>query len=128
MIRAENLSSPYQVHFDNDAASAIADTTTDNGGSDTGFRPHELLEAALATCMVMTLRMYAERHNLGCEGIGVEVSLNRADQAHPLFECAVTFPVGLPEDRRARMLEIAGRCPVHKTLASALAFKIVSQG
>lgn len=128
MIRAENLADRYLVRFENSSATGVADTTADKGGGGGGFRPHELLEAALASCMVMTLRMYAERHDLSHEGIGVEVALNRTEPEHPVFECSVSFPAGMAEERRARMLEIAAHCPVHKTLAGSLAFKIVSLG
>lgn len=128
MIRAENLAGKYQVRFGNGTESAIADTTADKGGCGDGFRPHELLEAALASCMAMTLRMYAERHGFSYAGIDIAVELDRADPEHPVFACTVGFPADMPEERRARMLEIAGRCPVHKTLASSLAFRIVSQG
>jgi len=128
MIRAENLAGQYQVQFGNGSASGIADTTADKGGAGCGFRPHELLEAALASCTVMTLRMYAEKHDFSHAGICVDVVLNRTHPGNPVFECSVTFPAGFPEERRARMLEIAARCPVHKTLASTFAFKIDSQG
>jgi len=68
------------------------------------------------------------QHGFSYAGIGVKVGLDRTRPERPVFECCVSFPAGFPEERRARMLEIAGCCPVHKTLASTLAFKIDSQG
>lgn len=123
MIRAENLASPYQIAFHNGEQSGRADTAADKGGSGQGFRPHELLEAALASCMVMTLRMYAERHAIDHAGIGVAVRLNRGDPEHPVFESTLSFPAGFPEDRRERMLQVVERCPVHRTLAAGFGFR-----
>jgi putative redox protein len=125
MVRAENLANPYQVAFQNGTQSGVADTAAGKGGSGQGFRPHELLEAALASCMVMTLRMYAERHAIDYTGIGVAVRLDRTDPEHPVFESAVSFPADFPADRRGRMLQVAERCPVHRTLAAGLGFRTV---
>ncbi len=125
MIRAENLAEPYQLAFHSGEQSGRADATADKGGGGQGFRPHELLEAALASCMLMTLRMYAERHAIDHAGIGVEVRLERTDPEHPVFESAVSFPADFPADRRERMLQVAERCPVHRTLAAGFGFRTV---
>jgi putative redox protein len=50
------------LHPDAAKTIAIVDTTSGKGGYGDGFHPHELLEAALATCMNMTIRMYAQKH------------------------------------------------------------------
>jgi putative redox protein len=112
MIRAENLAEPYQLAFHRGEQSGRADATADNGGGGQEFRPHELhelLEAVLASCMLMTLRMYAERHAIDHAGISVEVRLERTDPAH----------------RRERMLQVAERCPVHRTRAASFEFRTV---
>lgn len=54
----------------------MPDTTPDKEGANHGFRPHELLEAASASCMNMTLRMYAEIHAIPLAGMSVAVWLN----------------------------------------------------
>ena len=59
MVTTLSESHSYLTVFSNGKHTANADTTFDKGGSNLGFRPHELLEAALATCMNMHLRMYA---------------------------------------------------------------------
>lgn len=59
MIRSSSLGVPYQTAFTNGAFDAVADVPVENGGGGQGFGPHELLEAALATCLTMTARMSA---------------------------------------------------------------------
>ena len=57
----EGTSEPvrYQTQLTNGTHSTLSDTTRDKGGSELGFRSHDLLEATLASCMNITLRMYA---------------------------------------------------------------------
>src|SRR6266540_2895364 len=55
---------------------ACADTTVDKGGGSAGFRPHDLLEAALASCLTMSLRMCAEKYDIPFSEIRTKVSLN----------------------------------------------------
>lgn len=128
MIHAESLAAPYQTRFSCGELSAIADTTAEKGGAGSGFRPHDLLEAALACCMTMTLRMYAEKHALPWAGSAVEVVLNRQNPEQPLFECKVLFADSVPEMARARMLQIVERCPVRRTLSGAMGFALLSSG
>lgn len=52
MIETESRSEPYATRFSDGVQEALADTTADKGGGGAGFRPHDLLEAALATCPV----------------------------------------------------------------------------
>lgn len=125
MIRAENLASPFQVAFWGRERTGLADTAPDKGGNGQGFRPHELLEAALASCMAITLRMYAEQHAVDCAGICVEVRLDRTDPGHPVFESSLTFPENTPEATRHCLQKVVQGCPVHRTLAAGFAFRTV---
>lgn len=58
MIRTDSQPAKFQAQFTNGVQVSVSDTTPDKGGGNLGFRPHELLEAALASCMNMSLRMY----------------------------------------------------------------------
>jgi putative redox protein len=99
------------------------------GGADAGPNPYDHLLAALGTCTAMTLRMYATRKELPLEAVRV-TSRHRRVHANDCESCeseaglvdvidrelALSGP--LDEAQRARLLEIADKCPVHRTLTS----------
>ena len=86
MITATSSDVPYRTSFSNGDQTAFADNTVDKGGGGAGFRPHELLEAALASCVNMWLRMYADNHRLPLERVVTTVQVNRAKPAEPVFD------------------------------------------
>ena len=92
-----------------------ADEETSNGGTDAGAAPHELLLSALGACTAMTLRAYASRK--GWPVTDVHVRLQGASGPAG-FEITrdITIHGDLDADQRQRLLEIADKCPVHKTL------------
>jgi putative redox protein len=112
----------------------VADEPVEAGGSGAGPDPYSYLLAALGACTAMTLQMYARHKGFPLEK--VEVSL-RNEQLHAkdCEECesregkitridrfiAVSGP--LTEDQKKRLLEIAQRCPVHRTLTSEIVIK-----
>lgn len=112
----------------------LADEPEKVGGFDSGPSPYEYLSAALGSCTVMTIRMYADRKNLPLEGVRVEIvhdKIHAEDCAechgiHPQkggkidrFERRVTLLGDLDDETRARLLEIADKCPVHRTLEAS---------
>jgi putative redox protein len=96
-----------------------ADEPTDKGGDDTGPAPHEFLLAGLASCTSMTVKMYAERKAWPLESVEVAVSGDHVDGAFVMTR-HVTLRGNLTEDQRARLLDIANKCPVHKTLTNPI--------
>ena len=99
---------------------AYADEPEALGGSDLGPTPYEYLNAALGSCTSITMRMYADRKGWPVDKITVDVS--HAKEIHgdgikrDVFTRVIAIEGDLDEAQRARMLEIANKCPVHRTL------------
>ncbi len=101
----------------------IADASRDVGGEDLGADPHELLDAALAACTALTLTLYARRKGIELTSLEVEVDHEESDGVYRMRrDIRVTGEISA--EQRARMLEIANKCPVHRTLSGS--FAIVS--
>ena len=96
--------------------SFVADEPVEAGGLGTGPNPYDLLAAALGTCIAMTLRLYAARKAWPLDGVHVEV--RHQVQDGDVFSADIRLDGPLDPAQRARLLEIAGRCPVHRTLAA----------
>ena len=96
-------------------------------GRDLGPTPYELLVAALGACTSMTIRMYADRKGFALDDVAVHLTYERVhvedcegceDGRHRVhrFERTITLTGDLSDEERGRLLEIAERCPVHRTL------------
>ncbi len=100
------------------------DEPTDAGGDDTAPSPQELLAASLASCTAITLEMYAERKGWEVGPVEVDCQYTPAERGCPTrFELNVRLPDGLSEDQIARLMQIAAKCPVHRTLDGEVMFE-----
>ncbi len=109
----------------------IADEPVAAGGSDHGPTPYDLLLAALGACTSMTIKLYAEREGIALEAVRVELEHSR-DHHLDCTDCeksgarvqaidrAIELTGRLSQEQRRRLLEIAERCPVHRTLEGEL--------
>ncbi len=123
MVSASSESSPYLTEISNASLTLKADTTKDKGGGGSGFRPHELLEAALAACINIHLRMYADNHGIPLEGVRILVSLDRNEPSKATFGYSIELAGELTAAQRERLLQIAETCPVHNTLLREIGFQ-----
>lgn len=105
----------------------FADEPADFGGLDSGLSPFQLLAAALASCMTMTVRLYADRKGWLVKRIRAGVGHHRDADQEPRdrFDVRLTFEGELDEEQRARMVEIAGKCPVHRVLTEGARFTVM---
>jgi putative redox protein len=100
-----------------------ADEPTDMGGEDVGPSPQELLAASLASCTAITMEMYAMRKGWDVGDMRVEVTYEPAQRGSPTrFNMVVKMPKELPEEQRRRLMQIATKCPVHRTLEGEVMF------
>ncbi|HKP87514.1 MAG TPA: OsmC family protein [Blastocatellia bacterium] len=112
----------------------ISDEPTEAGGSDAGPDPYALLLSALGACTAMTLQLYARKKEWPLEKVEVSLSHSRIHAAD-CQECKskegkieridrfISLTGPLTEEQRARLLEIAQKCPVHKMLTSEISIK-----
>lgn len=111
----------------------IADELIQDGGTDTGPTPMEILLGTVGACVVVTTKAYAQRKGWPLESVSVELDMERikredypaytGDAAfiHEIRE-HIQFEGPLTEEQRARLMTIAGKCPVHVTLANPVYF------
>ena len=101
----------------------IVDESEDHGGSNAGPRPTELMAASLATCTAITIEMYAKRKGWEIGEVAVDVDYEPAQRGSPTkFKMKVLLPKELPEEQRERLMQIAAKCPVHRTLEGEVMF------
>jgi putative redox protein len=102
------------------AAHALrADEERDRGGDDTGASPHELLLAALGSCPATKPKVYAERKGWPVRDVRVELSGAHSDAGFTITR-TLRIDGDLDAEQRQRLLEIADKCPVHKTLVGEI--------
>jgi putative redox protein len=109
----------------------LADEPLTSGGDDAGPNPYDLLLSALGTCTAMTVRMYAERKQIPLTRTTVRLRHDRV-HAQDCEDCEtekgmiseitrdIRLEGELTDDQRQRLMEIADRCPVHRTLTSEI--------
>lgn len=121
----------FRVDIDAGGHHLVADEPLDAGGSDQGPTPYDFLSAGLAACTSMTLHLVAKRENIPLEGLEMKV-MNDRTYAKDCADCAsaagyihrftveIRFIGNFTDAQRTRLQQVAGRCPVAKTLTSEI--------
>ena len=103
------------------------DEPPDQGGTDTGPRPTQLLGASLAGCIAITVEMYADRKGWDIGPVEVDVEISYEGPVPTNFEVGLKLPAQLDDEQRGRLLVIATKCPVHTVLAGEAHVNVVER-
>lgn len=107
----------------------VSDEPVAEGGADAGASPYGLLASALASCTAITLRMYADRKGWTLGHIEIDVSIDRTDAGDgETITRTIHFAPELTAEQRTRLLEIAEKTPVTKTIRRGTPITTVAAG
>jgi putative redox protein len=109
----------------------LADEPVAAGGTDTGPGPYDLILGALGACTSMTIALYARRKRWSLDEVVVRLWHSRVHAEDcadcetkegmlDVIECEISLSGELSQDQRGRLMNIAERCPVHRTLTSEI--------
>lgn len=124
--------SPFAVAIEASGHHLFGDEPLSQGGADRGPSPYDLLTAALGACTAMTVRWFAAQKTWPLDHVEVEVRHGRkmeagADAIIDEFQKTVTLiGPGLTDEQRAKLLDVADKCPVHKTLTGTIRIKTIA--
>ena len=139
VVVRETRAGTYQQEIMSGPHQFLADEPLKVGGLDSGPGPYDLLLAGLGACTSMTLRLYAERKDLPLERVTVRLTHERI-HAEDCAECEtkhgsidridrkIALEGALEPADRERLMEIADRCPVHRTLKSEIDIRTFEEG
>jgi putative redox protein len=108
----------HDVEIEGGAHRLVVDEPVVAGGTDAGPAPTRLVAAGLASCISITMDMYARRKGWDIGAVEVEVEVCFDGFVPTSFAASVRLPGGLSDEQRGRLLAIARKCPVHKLLAA----------
>ncbi|MBY0303831.1 MAG: bifunctional alpha/beta hydrolase/OsmC family protein [Sphingomonas sp.] len=128
-VRVTSTEAKFTSIVDSSGHSFLADEPIKAGGADLGPTPYDLLLSGLGTCTAMTIKLVADREKIPLDGVSVSLSHSRCHSEDCLatgegrpkievIERAITLSGNLSEAQRARLLVIADKCPVHRTIES----------
>lgn len=124
-----DMQNNFTTQISNGRNSLVADEPKNIGGDDLGLAPFELLQAALGACTNMTLKLYAERKKWDLKEVYTHMSFVRDTLDSQKIETItkkIEMEGDLTEDQKKRLIEIAAKCPVNKTLLAGVNIKTLN--
>lgn len=109
----------YQTIVNSGGHAIVADEPVKADGTDTGMNPFSLLLASLASCTVITLRMYINRKMWPIDEIKADIEMFKTVSGTQI-ETKLSFKGEISDEQRDRLLKIADACPVHKILVGSI--------
>jgi len=122
-VHATLESENYQAIISTGKHKLVADEPIEKGGKDSGTEAHNFLCAGLASCTAITLKMYLNRKGWDLGAIQVDCELKRVIESgiqKTSINQLIKFGTNPNDVQKKRILIIAGKCPVHKTLSSGI--------
>jgi putative redox protein len=117
IIVDETKLAAFQLKVTAGASTFLVDEPVAAGGAGTGPNPYDLLSAAIGSCSLMTMRLYANRKHWPLQSVRVKVTHRRSRlEARDTFVKEIQLTGPLDDAQRARILEISTHCPVHTTI------------
>jgi putative redox protein len=118
-VQAKIGTEKYQCTVEWRNGKFIADEPISAGGKDIGPDPFTLLLSSVATCMLVTMRMYSDRKGWNVEHITIKVNMRKettGPRIKTIIDQHIIFPDNILPEQRTRLNEIAGHCPISKIL------------
>lgn len=122
MITTSSTPGSYRTQFTDGTRTAYSDVPAENGGQGAEMCPMDLLPSALACCVNMTVRMYAEKHGISLGAVHTKVDLVR-EQEKTVFRYAVDLEGDFTDEQRDKLLYAAKACPVRRALSKPILFE-----
>jgi putative redox protein len=124
MVSVQIGKDKYHTKIATGVHNMVADEPISLGGGDLGPGPYEYLLSSLGACTVMTLRMYADRKKWPLETATLHLEMSKQSDA-TLITRHLIVEGDLDDEQRSRLVEIADKCPVHKTLEGEIKIETV---
>lgn len=121
MITASMHDQKYQTVVCSPLGAIVADTEKNGVGGAAGFRPHELLEAALAACTNLTLRISAEKLGIALDGLKTVVEMDSSRPDITNFLLKVEIAGELSDQQKRQLLKAVRLCPVSRIFSQPIA-------
>lgn len=119
----ETGESAYAVIISVSGHTIIGDEPVSAGGGNLGPAPYDLLLAALGECTAMTVRWYAKRKNWLLDKVEVNVSYQKINEIDTFDKQVIIHGDALTEEQRRKLVEVAAKCPVQRTLESNITIR-----